>query len=231
MDPRVSRDGVPLCPHHADKTTPPMGWTMNDLRSRDRTLAPVRSIGPRTGEVVSNPRPRAVGSPLFQDSRYEAEAERAAERAAERLRAAARGEALEDDDEDDTGGLSFPVSQELRHMPVSAARPPVEVVPQHEIQPEPEPAVSAEVTRATARRGGWAAAISGVNAAATTSAPTPKAPASRPSKRREVVEEAPEPEEERFPFHFSFKEADTEEPQGLKAKTPLLARAFRSSVG
>jgi len=210
-----------------------MGWTMNDLRSRDRTLAPVRSIGPRTGEVVSNPRPRAVGNPLFQDSRYEVEAERAAERAAERLRAAARGEALDDED-DDTGGFSFPVTQELRHMPVSAARAPVEVVPPEETRPEPEPAVPAEVTRATARRGGWAAAISGANpnGAANTGAPaTPKAPASRPSKRREVAEEAPEPEEERFPFHFSFKEADTEEPQELKAKTPLLARAFRSSVG
>ena len=31
--------------------------------------------------------------------------------------------------------------------------------------------------------------------------------------------------------HFSFKEADTDEPQELKAKSPLLARAFRSSVG
>ncbi len=206
-----------------------MGWTMNDLRSRDRTLAPVRSIGPRTGEVVSNPRPRAVGNPLFQDSRHEIEAERAAERAAERLQAAARGEALEDDDEADTGGFSFPVTQELRHMPVSATRPPVEVVPPEESQPEPAPVASAEVTRATARRGGWAAAISG--AAPTAADATPKAPASRPTKRREVVDEAPEPEEDRFPFHFSFKEADTEEPQGLKAKTPLLARAFRSSVG
>ena len=211
-----------------------MGWTMNDLRSRDRTLAPVRSIGPRTGEVVSNPRPRAVGNPLFQDSRYEVEAERAAERAAERLRAAARGDELGYDDEDDTAGFSFPVTQELRHMPVSAARPPVEVVrPEIRPEPEPEPAVSAEVTRATARRGGWAAAISGASPSAgnANAAATPKAPASRPSKRREVVEEAPEPEEERFPFHFSFKEADTEEPQELKAKTPLLARAFRSSVG
>lgn len=209
-----------------------MGWTMNDLRSRDRTLAPVRSIGPRTGEVVSNPRPRAVGNPLFQDSRYEAEAERAAERAADRLRAAARGEELADDEGDD-GGFSFPVTQELRQMPVSAARPPVEVVPPPEIPPEvePEPAVAAEVSRATARRGGWAAAISGAGANEGATVPTPRAPASRPTKRREVVEEAPEVDEERFPFHFSFKEADTDEPQELKAKTPLLARAFRSSVG
>lgn len=213
-----------------------MGWTMNDLRSRDRTLAPVRSIGPRTGEVVSNPRPRAVGNPLFQDSRYEVEAERAAERAAERLRAAARGETLEDDDEDATAGFSFPVTQELRHMPVSAARPPVEVVPPPaaiEPEPAPVPTASAEGPRATARRGGWAAAIAGARPddGVDASVATPKAPASRPSKRREVVEETPEPEEERFPFHFSFKEAAAEEPQELKAKTPLLARAFRSSVG
>lgn len=209
-----------------------MGWTMNDLRSRDRTLAPVRSIGPRTGEVVSNPRPRAVGNPLFQDSRYEAEAERAAERAADRLRAAARGEELDDDEADDSG-FSFPVTQELRHMPVSAARAPVEVVPPPEIQPEPEPepVVTAEVTRATARRGGWAAAISGAGANGGAAPAPPRAPASRPTKRREVVDEVPEVDEERFPFHFSFKEADTDEPQELKAKSPLLARAFRSSVG
>lgn len=38
VDPRISRDGVPLCARHADATTPPLGWAMNDLRSTSRAL-------------------------------------------------------------------------------------------------------------------------------------------------------------------------------------------------
>lgn len=45
VDPRISRDGVPLCARHADATTPPLGWTMNDLRSRNRALAAVPDEG------------------------------------------------------------------------------------------------------------------------------------------------------------------------------------------
>ncbi|MFV0525268.1 MAG: hypothetical protein ACK5RL_12315 [Acidimicrobiales bacterium] len=56
VDPRVSRDGIGLCPQHADATTPPMGWTMNDLRSEHRApLAPVHPIGPQTGEILESP--------------------------------------------------------------------------------------------------------------------------------------------------------------------------------
>ncbi len=38
VDPKVSRDGVPLCPRHADATSPPLGWAMNDLRSTSQAL-------------------------------------------------------------------------------------------------------------------------------------------------------------------------------------------------
>lgn len=53
MDPKVSRDGVPLCPNHADATTPPLGWAMNDLRSTSQALnlessnQPISSTPPR----------------------------------------------------------------------------------------------------------------------------------------------------------------------------------------
>jgi hypothetical protein len=54
VDPRISRDGVPLCARHADATTPPMGWTMNDLRSRGRSLSAV----PDEGSVPTSTPPR-----------------------------------------------------------------------------------------------------------------------------------------------------------------------------
>jgi hypothetical protein len=57
--------------------------------------------------------------------------------------------------------------------------------------------------------------------------PADEAPHTRPSKRRDGPEGDPG-DDEKFPWHFSFKD---DEPQELQAKTPLLARAFRSSVG
>ncbi|MGB5759825.1 MAG: hypothetical protein WBM50_23120 [Acidimicrobiales bacterium] len=52
-------------------------------------------------------------------------------------------------------------------------------------------------------------------------------PATRPSRRREVGEEA-EVEEDRFPWHFQF---DHDEPEELQASSPLLSRAFRATIG
>lgn len=54
VDPRISRDGVPLCARHADATTPPMGWAMNDLRSRSRPLSAV----PDEDAVITSTPPR-----------------------------------------------------------------------------------------------------------------------------------------------------------------------------
>jgi hypothetical protein len=59
VDPRISRDGVPLCARHADATTPPVGWTMNDLRSRNRALAAV----PDEGTVPTSTPPRVRPEP------------------------------------------------------------------------------------------------------------------------------------------------------------------------
>ena len=235
VDPRVSRDGVPLCPHHADATTPPVGWTMNDLRSVNRTLAPVRSIGPKTGEIVSAPpRPRVPGNPLFQDSRpLELRTEspashpttaatdslgtdslgtdsRAAERGSGQAGPSSNGRTDRSVGADSPSALSFPVSQEVRAMPLSAS------------------------ARAAALSSG-SADPDQLRAAGLSSEADPdaleahgaKAPASRPSKRREVVEEG-ENDDDKFPWHFSFNH---DEPQELQAKSPLLARAFRSSVG
>lgn len=59
VDPRISRDGVPLCARHADATTPPLGWTMNDLRSRNRALAAV----PDEGSAPTSTPPRVRPEP------------------------------------------------------------------------------------------------------------------------------------------------------------------------
>ena len=75
VDPRVSRDGVPLCARHADATTPPMGWTMNDLRSRNRGLAAVPDEG--TVPTSTPPRVRPEPSVARQMSRRQSIAERA----------------------------------------------------------------------------------------------------------------------------------------------------------
>lgn len=195
VDPRVSRDGVPLCPHHADSTTPPLGWSMNDLRSRNRTLAPVRTLGPRTGEIVSAP-PGASGgakrkgkkpNPLFQASRTEAEAEIGpAPTAAE------------------ADPLSFQVSRDLKSMAVTA-------LPDRDVDADPDdrpdPATGPDVRPIDDDED--------------------NGPPSRPSRRREVVDED-DVEDDKFPWHHQF---DDDEPQELQAKSPLLSRAFRSSVG
>jgi hypothetical protein len=67
VDARVSRDGVPLCARHADATTPPMGWAMNDMRSNSagRALAAVpdeREV-PRTTPPRVRPEPSADATP------------------------------------------------------------------------------------------------------------------------------------------------------------------------
>lgn len=53
------------------------------------------------------------------------------------------------------------------------------------------------------------------------------APASRPTRRRDVAEEAEE-DEDRFPWHFQYED---DEPEEMQASSPLLSRAFRSSTG
>lgn len=49
---------------------------------------------------------------------------------------------------------------------------------------------------------------------------------SRPNRRRETEEVASD--EEKFPWHFQF---DDDEPDQLQASSPLLSRAFRATIG
>lgn len=34
-------EGYPLCAQHADRMTPPLGWTLTDYRSTSRLFAPL----------------------------------------------------------------------------------------------------------------------------------------------------------------------------------------------
>ncbi len=72
LDPRETRDGTPLCDRHAELTTPPMGWSMNDMRSsQGRKLLAVptgdevptkvaksRSAGSRAAKKEASQEPR-----------------------------------------------------------------------------------------------------------------------------------------------------------------------------
>ena len=98
VDPRISRDGVPLCARHADATTPPMGWTMNDLRSRSRSLAAV----PDEGSVPTSTPPRDRRESEEQAGRRMSRRQSIAERA---KRAAADGQPIEEQ-------MPLPVSED-----------------------------------------------------------------------------------------------------------------------
>jgi hypothetical protein len=216
-----------------------MGWSMNDLRSRNRTLAPVRTLGPRTGEIVSAPPGPGGGkkrkgkkpNPLFQGSKPDIESRR-------RSRAAAAAAPISDatdevvtdhahvadheqtDDaaevpttaEADADPLTFEVSRQMRSMPVTAL---------------PGQAGEALDDEAPQRPRGDSAGT------------RDNGPASRPARRRDVVDDEEldlspdvgdeaDDEDDKFPWHYQF---DDDEPQELQAKSPLLSRAFRSSVG
>jgi hypothetical protein len=220
VDPRVSRDGVPLCPHHADATTPPMGWTMNDLRSQDRPLAPVAPIAPSADVAPITTAKRSRSKPQFEGSEgAESEAEDGAVPAAEADAARSEGEAQ---------SLSFPVSRDVPSMPVTASNGTGASSGSAGAAAASSPAsgeTGADGTRKPAR--GRSRGRARLNAS------TPvTGPASRPSKRREAAEveevEELEPEDDKFPWHHQF---DDDGPEELKANTPLLSRAFRSSVG
>jgi len=230
-----------------------MGWSMNDLRSVNRTLAPVRTLGPRTGEIVSAPPGSSGGknrkgrkpNPLFQGSRPDLDARRRPRSAEPTSLDGPKavdsvgdvddvGEAEEIPDvfEIDEGPteaadpgepgdpLTFQVSRQLRSMAVTAL-------------PEADDEIASS-DGPSARR-----------SSAASNGDTDRAPASRPARRREVVDDDElaveigadtdaergtpvDDEDDKFPWHYQF---DDDEPQELQAKSPLLSRAFRSSVG
>jgi len=55
VDPRTSRDGVPLCARHADGTTPPIGWTMNDLRTTSGVINGANTVADAEGGITAAP--------------------------------------------------------------------------------------------------------------------------------------------------------------------------------
>lgn len=206
---------------------------MNDLRSRNRTLAPVRTLGPRTGEIVSAPPGPGGGkkrkgkkpNPLFQGSKPEIESRRRSRTAAAspiietadevvtdhaRVADAADGPTMAEAEADP---LTFEVSRQMRSMPVTA------LTGQAGDALDDEEAQRSRGDSAGARDNG---------------------PASRPARRRDVaaddeeldlsvdVDDDVDERDDKFPWHYQF---DDDEPQELQAKSPLLSRAFRSSVG
>lgn len=221
---------------------------MNDMRSHSRTLAPVRELGPKTGEIVSTPpRQRPDGgttNPLFENSRPASERRPKSRSAAAKKKARettkkntaenGRGndrEAGQDNGETPaaaTNGepdpaaeeavsgdrLNFQVSRDLRAMPVGVAEVAdgtdvEDEFDDYDYDDEVDEAADGE-QRAQARR-----------------SKRGKGPSSRPKRRREVADETSS-EEDKFPWHYQF---DDDEPEELQAKSRLLSRAFRSSVG
>lgn len=196
---------------------------MNDLRSQNRTLTPVPEIGPQTGEILTSPtsrRSRSRANPLFESSRPAEDVERpdggeAGRPALERpvTPVGSPAEAIGDrvprpaTNDSEAEPLPFPTSRGLRTRPATA-------------RPADEPRGAADVAPVEDRIEARADIISRRDG-------EEQAPASRPSKRREVAEGV-EPEDDKFPWHHQFED---DEPEELQAKTPLLSRAFRSSVG
>jgi len=212
VDPRVSRDGVPLCAHHADLTTPPMGWSMNDMRG-NRSLSAVPTIGP-SQVVEATPRPAPQSEPTKGTARPARQRPRPSpgDDAADED-SAMSDSARSDDAKVSTRALRFPVS---RHIDSMSASPDLDS-PDYDSDSRYNGSGSTGDADGSKSRRGLAAGGRRPS----------DAPSSRPSKRREVDEE-PEEQQDRFPWHFQFKD---DEPEELQAKSPLLSRAFRYSVG
>ncbi len=178
VDPKVSRDGVPLCPRHADATSPPLGWAMNDLRSTSQALSLDETVDDEASKDPISATPPRVRPPgeEFDDSDKSTAA--GGKRGAGSERGRQSRLTLISGEESDSR------SNGPRHMS------------------------QRQSIQARAGRSGDGDAIE-----------------SRPSRRRETVEEE-EPTQESFAFSFDFDDED--EPEALQASTPLLSRAFRS---
>ena len=183
VDPRISRDGVPLCARHADATTPPVGWTMNDLRSRNRGLSAV----PDEGSVPTSTPPRVRPE---RSSPSESQAARMSQRQsiAERAR---RAEPATGEPTEVAGAAPVEVEASPDDHKFRSSRPTVAPV-------------VAEGELIAAGPGEGKGAGKGKNEA--------DAPASRPTRRRDVAEEVEE-EEDRFPWHFQYSDDEPEEMQ------------------
>ena len=201
-----------------------MGWTMNDLRNQNRNLAPVRELGPSTGEVVANPggarsrKRRPSDNPAPADRlplaarQPEAKAGHVRDEQAKAEHGKVENRAGEPDPEAES--LSFPVSRGLDSMTVSARSAESEAIETD----RGDEAASTKADQTSQRR-----VDRRRNAGH-------EGPESRPAKHRDASYEPEDEAEESFSWSFKYDE-DDEQPEGLQAKSPLLSRAFRSSVG
>lgn len=207
VDPRISRDGVPLCARHADATSPPLGWTMNDLRSRNRALSAV----PDEGSIPTSTPPRVRPEPAAGSSVDRSAAGRSrtttttdatsAEASAKTMpRRQSIAERVRQTDEVERVAEDHPGDHKFRSSRPATAEDGAATVPVADRSSRPaEPA----------------------------SAKADEGPESRPTRRRDVPEDVEEPEE-RFPWHHQYQD---DEPEEMQASSPLLSRAFRSSTG
>lgn len=201
VDPRISRDGVPLCARHADATTPPMGWTMNDLRSRSRTLAAV----PDEGAVPTSTPPRV-----------RPERAKLSDPPVPPLGDGLVAETADGSDRGRTMSRRHSIEDRAKRTPAAGADPAVAA--------EPDDARFRSSRPVTA--GGEAPVAHPPRSGRATQADA--APDSRPTRRRDVPEEVSAAEEDRFPWHHQYQD---DEPEEMQASSPLLSRAFRSSTG
>lgn len=231
VDPRISRDGVPLCARHADSTTPPMGWTMNDLRSRSRGLAavPDETVAAPTS---TPPRDRRESEDSYgrRMSRRQSIAERAKQAAA-------------------NGAAGEPVIEQAEDDPMFNSSRPVKGRQAAEAQENDDDANAPAANGSGGKRSGGKRSGkkrsnnqrsnnngSGGNGSGSEQRnrsgkqEDPDGPASRPNRRRQVAASAENGEEaeDGFPWHHQY---DDEEPEELQASSPLLSRAFRATTG
>ncbi|MEM7272621.1 MAG: hypothetical protein AAF547_06025 [Actinomycetota bacterium] len=185
VDPRISRDGVPLCARHADATTPPMGWTMNDLRSRNRSLAAVPDEVPTS--TPPRVRPAADDAAGRRMSRRQSIAERARRLEAETdVQADAEVEIDRSVDTDQQLTLDGTGSEADHRW--SSSRPTAE---------EPEVVASADAE---------------AHVDADLDGEVDEGPSSRPDRRRQPQDDEA-PDEDKFPWHFQFDDDEPEELQ------------------
>jgi len=178
IDPRISRDGVPLCDRHADLTTPPMGWSMNDMRSQQQLSAVPTGDDIPTRVPKVPPRSRSNESSKEQQDSGSSKKQKVAKRVKKK-----------NSDQDKLVAKANVAKEDSRF---EDSRPSVNQV--------------LEERRSKKRKEGLS---------------------NRPAKRREVLSEDVK-EADKFPWHHQF---DDDEPEELHADSPLLSRAFRSSVG
>ncbi|MEM7324361.1 MAG: DUF3499 family protein [Actinomycetota bacterium] len=206
VDPRISRDGVPLCARHADATTPPLGWTMNDLRSRNRSLAAVPDEA--TAPTSTPPRVRPDGED--RNGRRMSRRQSIAERA-RRMGAEVDG----DGDRDDAETIE---EIALAEDGTATVRPGGDTGSGDDHRYR-----SSRPVAAADDDGQMALDVDGGQ----DGEETEEGPSSRPTRRRDLADDEV-PEEDKFPWHFQF---DDDEPEELQASSPLLSRAFRATIG